>query len=402
VRGAPVSYAVTLEPHGKNWLFALDLPHAFIEQRNNSTVSLVFAHSGDNDSPSQDAYMSSDYQLLSRQNVTSLYRYRVISYPRYNTGELGALMRERALRLPGSIANKVIKLAQQWRQQANSDRDVVNSALQFFAREGFAYTLVPPLLGEHPTEEFLFETRRGYCEHYSSAFTVLMRAAGIPARIVTGYQGGELNPVNNVFMVRQLDAHAWSEVWLDGEGWVRIDPTNAVAPDRIELGIEALPGVSTTPRVLRHIPALSNIYQALRLNWDAVNNAWNQWVLGYSREKQQQFLQTLGFKNVTWSTLAGLLGLMVAGAVLALSLILFRQREPDLARRWYQRFCRKLQRKGVDVYPWETTRDLAQRVRQQKPELAMQAGRILRSYRQLRYARQGGNLQQFIRSIKSF
>jgi hypothetical protein len=346
--------------------------------------------------------LSNDYQLLSRQNVTSLYRYHVISYPRYNTGKLGTLMRERALRLPDNIGNKVIALAQQWRQQARSDRDVVNSALQFFTRQGFAYTLVPPLLGEQPTEEFLFETRRGYCEHYSSAFTVLMRVAGIPARVVTGYLGGELNPVNNNFLVRQLDAHAWSEVWLDGEGWVRIDPTNAVAPDRIELGVESLPGVSTTPRVFREFQTLTRLYQAMRLNWDAINNTWNQWVLGYSREKQRQFLQQLGLSNVTWSNLAALLGLLVAGSILILSLLLLRQRETDITRRWYMRFCRKLQRKGVDVYPWESTQALARRVRQQKPELALQAGRILRIYRQLRYARQGGSLQQFIRSIKSF
>jgi transglutaminase-like putative cysteine protease len=402
VSGVPVSYAVTLEPHGKNWLFALDLPYAIVEQRNNSAVRLVFTRSGGNDSPSQQAFLSSDYQLLSRQNVTSLYRYQVISYPRYNTGDLDTRMRERALSLPDSIGDRVLGLAQQWRQQATSDRDVVNSALQFFARQDFIYTLVPPLLGEHPTEEFLFETRRGYCEHYSSAFTVLMRAAGIPARVVTGYQGGELNPVNNVFMVRQLDAHAWSEVWLDGEGWVRIDPTNAVAPDRIELGVEALAGVSTTPRMLRQNRFLTSIYQAMRLNWDAINNTWNQWVLGYSREKQRQFLQQLGLTNITWSTLAALLGLLLTATILVLSVILLRQREADITRRWYLRFCRKLQRRGIAVYPWESTRDLARRIRQQEPELAMQAGRILRIYRQLRYARQGGNLQQFIRSIKSF
>jgi transglutaminase-like putative cysteine protease len=380
VTGDPVRYDVTLEPHGKPWLFALDLPYGIIEQHNNRDVTIVIPDSGKDASPSSHVYLSSDYQLLSRNNINSLAHFRIVSYPRYNTGALDPRLRQRALQLPDTIGSRVHTLAQQWRQQARHDRDVVNLALQFFTRQDFTYTLVPPLLGEHPTQEFLFQTRRGYCEHFASAFTVLMRAAGVPARIVTGYQGGEINPVNNVFLVRQLDAHAWSEVWLNDEGWVRVDPTNAVAPDRIELGVEALPGVSTTPAVLRDIAVLSRLYQAARLNWDAVNNAWNQWVLGYSREKQQRLLQRLGIDTVNWSTLGILISLCVALVILVLSVLLLRQRETDPVRRYYQRFCRKLRRRGIDIREWEGARDLARRVRQQRPELAQAAGRILRLY----------------------
>ena len=145
--------------------------------------------------------------------------------------------RQAALQLPKSGLDRTRALADEWREGSTGPRDVVARALEFFNREPFVYTLQPPLLGTKPVDEFLFETRRGFCEHYASAFSLLMRAAGIPARVVTGYLGGDENPVDGFYTVRQSDAHAWAEVWYADRGWVRIDPTSAVAPERIEQSV---------------------------------------------------------------------------------------------------------------------------------------------------------------------
>src|SRR5690606_14280440 len=180
--------------------------------------------------------------------------------------------------------------------------------LRMFNEQEFYYTLQPPLLLEDAIDQFLFETRRGFCEHYAAAFTVLMRAAGIPARIVTGYQGGTLNPVGGYVIVRQRDAHAWTEVWLGEKGWVRVDPTAAVAPNRILGGIEtALPDrVSDVPFVLSGNPVARDFWERLRYTWDAVNNCWNHWVLGYDRKRQSLMLIRLGLSwHVDKTVLAG-------------------------------------------------------------------------------------------------
>ena len=171
----------------------------------------------------------------------------------------------------------------------------MNRALQFFNAR-FTYTLEPPLLAsDDPYDEFLFETKRGFCEHYAGSFALLMRAAGIPARVVTGYQGGEVNPLNRELLVRQADAHAWVEVWLEGRGWLRVDPTSVVAPDRIDSGINAALGpIGMIPTLIAadRLRVLAN----MRFAWDALNSQWNQWVLGYNVDRQRQFLASLGLE----------------------------------------------------------------------------------------------------------
>ena len=157
----------------------------------------------------------------------------------------------------------------------------MRAVLDHFRNGGYEYTLSPPRLGRHSVDEFLFDTKRGYCEHYSSAFVVMMRALGVPARVVTGYQGGELNPVDGFVTVRQSDAHAWSEVWLKGRGWSRVDPTAVVAPARVDPAVEA----ARTAELARN-PVFGNAdwLRAWRFNWEAVQNSWHQWVLSYSQE----------------------------------------------------------------------------------------------------------------------
>ena len=211
----PVTYNVTLEPHNQRSLFALDLPASRPK----------FAH------------MTSDYQLLTRKRVTQRLHYPMSSHIHYDTGRLSTVQRQRALQLPeGNPRTRA--LARQWRARYNDDQRIVEQALRFFRERPFVYTLQPPpLSGGAQSDQFLFDTRRGFCEHYAASFTWLMRAAGIPTRVVTGYQGGEYNDMGDYFIVRQRDAHAWAEVWLKGQGWVRVDPTAAVAPQRIEMGI---------------------------------------------------------------------------------------------------------------------------------------------------------------------
>jgi len=220
--GGTIRYTITLEPHERNWLFALDLP-----------VSIP-----------PDAVLLSDYALRTPRRLTERRRYSVESALAYRADAvLEDWARRRDLRLPDGFNPRTHALATQWRNQFGDNATaIVQTALAMFRNQPFVYTLQPPLLGRNSVDEFLFDTQKGFCEHYASSFTVLMRAAGIPARVVTGYQGGEENPFADYFIIRQASAHAWSEVWLEGRGWVRVDPTAAVAPERIERGLQdALP-----------------------------------------------------------------------------------------------------------------------------------------------------------------
>ena len=258
-RGEPTRYSVTLEPHNRNWLLMLDMP---------TTLP-------------PDALLSRDLQALSPKPVRTRMRYEASSHFAYTLAEnLGERERDLALQIPDDENPKSVALAKEWLSSGKSPESIVQTALSMFRQQAFVYTLSPPLLGQNPVDDFLFNTRRGFCEHYASSFVYLMRAAGVPARVVTGYQGGEVNPVGNYLIIRQSDAHAWAEVWLAGRGWVRIDPTAAVSPQRIERGISsALPEGNALPMLARMD---STLLRKLYLNWDAINNGWNQWVLGYN------------------------------------------------------------------------------------------------------------------------
>jgi len=195
--------------------------------------------------------------------------------------------------------------------------------LKFFRQEKFSYTLQPPLLGRNGIDDFLFSTRAGFCEHYASAFVVIMRAMDIPARVVTGYQGGQMNPVDGFMTVRQSDAHAWAEVWIAQRGWMRVDPTAAVAPERIERNSNAATSPAFGGLINMNIGPDSWL-RKIRFSWDAVNNGWNQWVLNYTPDRQKSLLQSLGFGNIDWRTMTalmfaigGMLTLLIAFPLLA-------------------------------------------------------------------------------------
>jgi hypothetical protein len=274
-----------------------------------------------------------------------------------------------------------------------------------FREQAYAYTLTPPLLGKNGIDEFLFTTRSGFCEHYAGAFTFLMRAAGVPARVVAGYQGGEFNPVGNYFIVRQSDAHAWSEVWLKGRGWVRVDPTAAVSASRIENGIaSALSEDEPLPFLVR---TDMEWLKQLRQRWDALSTYWDLWVLGFDQEQQIGLLARLGFGIVSWREMAWGLGIglaLVLGILAAFTFWPGRRPAPDKVQALYLRFCSKLERTGLARLPAEGPLDFAQRIRVQRPELAATADAVAQLYVQLRYgARASGEmLKKFDSLVKAF
>jgi len=363
--GTVLRYTLTLEPHRQHWLYLLGLPKRL---------------------PDVPSSLGTDLQWLAREPVTQRLRYEVEAYPDYRLDpELDATTRARALALPADINPRARALALGWRQAARDDAAAVEQALALFRREAFFYTLAPPLLGEAAVDDFLFNTRRGFCEHYASAFTFLMRAAGVPARVVTGYQGGEYNPMGNYWIVRGRDAHAWAEVWLAGRGWTRVDPTAAVAPGRVERGIVAALPAAERPGGLLNLEGAW--LRPLHLGWDLLNNQWNQWVLGYNQERQRQFLSRL---NPMLATLQGMLAVLLAAASVALLLTaaaLFRRRKTALDKpgRAYARFCARLEKIGLKRAPAEGAGSFARRAAGLRPDLAGPIEAITRLYVEARY-----------------
>jgi transglutaminase-like putative cysteine protease len=356
-------YGILLEPHNRNWLFALETA-ARLPERTRFSV---------------------DGQILTRLPVRSRVRYDLesVEAPVARTEEEAILLR-RAARVPPGSNPRSIALAQQWRARAAADRDVLSQALAFLVREQFTYTLEPPLLGEHSVDEFLFGTKAGFCEHFASAFVFLMRSAGVPARVVTGYQGGELNPVDRIITVRQSDAHAWAEVWLQGEGWVRVDPTAAAIPGRIETGLaRAVPDSDALPLLMR--PRLEWL-RSLRHNWEAIAHKWNIWVLDYNPDRQRDLMRRVGMRDADWRNLTAmlftLLGLFTA-ALLIWSLR--RLARPDPVQLAWQAFCRKLRARGVERAPHEGPRDFSERAARALPAASAAIERIGALYIALRY-----------------
>ncbi|HEY8623832.1 MAG TPA: DUF3488 and transglutaminase-like domain-containing protein, partial [Casimicrobiaceae bacterium] len=287
----PIEYTVTLEPHGKVWLFALEHPSALPRSPSNDP----FAPAGDDI-----ADLTYDQQLVAKAPVAQAIRYTQRSSLRASYPGTDDNPRE-SLQLPLNNP-RTLAFAKKMREGVDSDRAYVNAVLNWFHQEPFVYTLAPPLLDRDPVDGFLFDTRRGFCEHYAGAFTVLLRAAGIPARVVTGYQGGEMNPDGDYMIVRQSDAHAWAEALLDGQ-WQRFDPTAAVAPSRIERGLgAALPAGEPVPYFAR---LEMTWLKSLRLQWDAVNYQWQRGVVGFNIERQRDLLRDFGFEGARpWQLVA--------------------------------------------------------------------------------------------------
>ena len=365
--GDAVTYTVTLEPHNRRWLYALDLVGT----------------------APPDTKIAPDFLLLRAAPLRERLRYTVTSYPDGVASRLSGLERQRALQLPARGDPQARALAQEWHRRYHDPATIVQQALQMFHNQPFIYTLHPPAIVGDFVDRFLFTTRKGFCEHYAASFTFLMRAAGIPARVVTGYQGGELNPIGNYLIVRQRDAHAWSEVWLDGHGWTRVDPTAAVAPERIDLSIDnRQQDIGDAVRFeLPQAAWLAALWRETHFAWDALNNKWNQWVLSYGVERQADLLGWLSLGGLSWQNMAILL-LAVVGAMLVGMVIFMLKRErqaEDAIVRTYQAFCRKLARRGLSRRSYEGPVDFARRVAAQRPDLAGQVHGIIKLYTALRY-----------------
>lgn len=381
--GEPLRYVVTLEPHRQRWLFLLGLPTRL---------------------PLADSTLGADLQWLARAPLTQRLRYEVEAWLDFRLEtELPATSRARALDLPEGNP-RAVELARQWAARSGSGRALVDQALAHFRAEAFFYTVNPPLLGEHAVDDFLFGERRGFCEHYASAFVFLMRAGGVPARVVTGYQGGELNPLGDYWIVRQRDAHAWAEVWLEGAGWVRIDPTAAVAPQRVEQGLfAALPADEQPVGLIR----LGDAWlKPMRLTWDMLNNNWNQWVLGYNQSRQRQFLASLNPRLTDWRAMLWALALGAALILAGLAAAVLWQRDAragDPALRAYQRFRRRLARRGLIAAASESPESYARRIAARRPDLAPAAWEITRLYLAARYGRDGtAGLARLWQAVKRF
>ena len=363
--GSPVDYTVTLEPHNKRWLFVLDLPEKL-------SIAVEPAP---------------DFQILSRLPVTARTRYDATSFLVYRANlEEPPQQLQRALALPRGYDPRARRLAAEWRRQNGSPEAVIRTALAYFSQNGFEYTLEPPLLGINGVDDFLFTSRKGFCEHYAGSFVVLMRAAGIPARVVTGYQGGEYNELGGYYIIRQSDAHAWAEAWLKDRGWVRIDPTAAIAPARIQNGLSfAVPDNAALPFMARNPPRW---LRDLRLNWDAMANQWNQWVLGYNTERQFAFLTRLGMEDITWQKLAMNMLAGVALLVGIFTLIMLRRltaRPKDAVQAAWLKVCRKLGKAGLPRAPHEGAMDYAERIAAVRPDIAEGICDIAARYASLRY-----------------
>ncbi|KZC28699.1 MULTISPECIES: transglutaminase TgpA family protein [unclassified Rhodanobacter] len=347
------------------------------------------------------ATLQTDREVMADKPVNDLLSYSVRSALRYRLQpSLDDRSRRLGLRLPQGFNPRTHALAAQWRQRYGSDdAAIVQAALALFHDGGFRYTLAPAPLGRDSVDDFLFDTREGFCEHYSSAFTVLMRAAGIPARVVTGYQGGYWNKLGSYLLVRYSDAHAWSEVWLAGRGWVRADPTGAVRPERVSLGAAAAAG--------DQLAWYRNDWlQGLRNRWDIVNRWWDKGVIGFDALRQRGLLTPFGIRDADTATLGVLLAISsVLFIALGLAWALRRRRPRDPLRGALHELERKLARKGMARRPAEGPQHYLSRAARALPGQRDELTRLMRSYLELRYAHDEPPtepLRAFRRAVRDF
>lgn len=385
-RERPVRYTVTLEPTGKNWIYGLDIPGSV---------------------PAGTTLLS-DMQMRYRRPVTERIRYSVQSYVDYRFGlDANKAQLAAALRFDESRNPRTVALGRQWAAENADARAILAKAAVLFNSGTFSYTLEPPLLDrKDPFDDFLFKSRQGFCEHYAGSFTLLMRAAGVPARVVTGYQGGEINPLNGELIVRQADAHAWSEIWIADQGWIRVDPTASVSPLRVENGVNAAMGpIGVLPALIEADP--TGLIGNARYAWHAMNSQWEEWVVGYNLDRQRQFFSNLGYAQVDWATLGVWLMIaifVVSGAVTAGLLLQERPPRREASAAAWDRFCAKLGAAGLARAPHEGPLAYLARVRKERPAAAKEAEEIIRRYIEARYGAGASRdeLRELARLVKEF
>lgn len=358
------SYTVTLEPNGAFWLLALDIPTGVVDK----------------------SVMTREYQLLSDKKINDLRRYSITSSLSYQIGvDEDPEYLDEALFYPSDSNPRTIAYGKQLAEQFSQPEEIVNQVLTMFRQQEYFYTLQPPLLRGDVVDEFLFETRRGFCEHFAGSFALLMRAAGIPARIVTGYQGGEFNNVGNYLIVRQSDAHAWTEIWIQDKGWIRIDPTAAVSPLRIEQGIDnALGDEAASFRIENRNPLFGN----LLYSWDNLQHSWNDWVINYDDRKQRLFLQKLdvGIENAGDMIIA-LVILLASFSGLFWLISWYRERppKPEEYEILFRRFTAKMAKHGYKRKESEDSRQYLKRITVSDQKQSTQIEQFIDLYNRIKY-----------------
>ncbi len=380
LRGRTLSYEITLEPHDQTWMFSLDIP--------------------DPDNLPAGSFLDSDLLLTARKPVRERWLYRLGSKADFSfEAELRPELFKLYTRIPRAGNPRAVAWAQKLRDEHGGDGlAIAQAVMRHFREEKFFYTLQPPKLASDVIDDFLFNTRRGFCEHYSSTFTFLMRAAGVPARVVTGYQGGDYNEVGDYFIVSQSDAHAWSEFWLPGQGWQRADPTAAVAPIRIEKGVAAaVPLSEGLPGYLARRTAMTDALVA-RMDWIEAN--WNRWILAYGPELQAEFLRRFGL--VDWGQMVLALTVLVTVMLSAIGGVMLLQSRPvvprDDALKQWRIALKKLARAGFAPAAAEGPRDFIERVVRQRPDLRGDLRRLAKTYLRARYL--AGDDAQALQSLQ--
>jgi len=381
--GPYFSYELTLEPHGRNWLMALETPAIWTAPQ---------------------AQLTAAFQLVSPTPVNQRMSYRGRSY----TGGLipGVATEtdlETAIILPAGSNLKSVDFAQTLRTESASDRDFLLKVLDFFTKEEFYYTLTPALLGLSPVDEFLFSTRQGFCGHYASAFTVLARAAGIPARVVTGYQGAEYNPLGNYWIVRQSNAHAWAEAWLD-DRWVRFDPTAAVAPERIEMGFDE--SMDWRSDSAGNLLRSNSFISRLALSWDAINTGWNSWVLRFGPKSQETMMNIVGIEKPSLQYLTVALAISTTLFLLILGILQRRSNRPrvDPLQKSYRLLCARTGQISRQRRPNEGPQEYADAISKLRPDLAANLNDLFTLYVSLRYdgSTDDQSMQSFSQAVAHF
>jgi transglutaminase-like putative cysteine protease len=367
VTGAPYQYTILMEPQDKNWIFALDMPKGF----------------------SPPLSLNAGYQLTTSDSPGKRAEYQLTSYTDYNTGPINPGEYRTATQLPGEPSDRIKQLVSRLHGFDGAPDDFIKQLLNHFRQEDFHYTLTPPVMEENPIESFLFKTRYGFCSHYASAFVYLMRVAHIPARVVTGYQGGELNKVGDFLEIRQADAHAWAEVSLENRGWVRVDPTAAIAPERIEREInvnrQTAYGIATADKYLP-LPAYNWLKHTRQL-WSSVDYNWQRWVINYDNKSQSGFLSSFGINDLK-AMIYGMIAIIAAiTAVLCWFLLYQKPKTADKVLLVYNRFCNKLAKHGLIKHAGEGAKDFAERAKIKLPERAEAIDRITTVFIRLRYGR---------------
>jgi len=380
-----IKYELLMEPTQQSWLYTLAMPKIW----------------------PQNISLTRDMTLLSDQVLSQRFQYVLTSNVNYQLSVryLSVEMRQQQTQLPTGFNPKTRTIALRWLREEGSPKALMDRLLRLY-QEKFTYTLQPPLLGRETVDEFLWRYQRGFCEHFSSSFVFFMRAAGIPARVVVGYQGGELNHRENYWIIRQQDAHAWAEVWFKDVGWQRVDPTAAVAPERIEQNLQGALDEADVDLMGGYMGRWSQVswLHQLQLRWDASNYQWQRWVLGFNSESQTGLLRRWLGGLEPWRLAVAFtsLGIFFLGPLILRLLWLQRRPTEPPATRCLRRLEKKLQPLGWVRSQGETLTDFIARIIQHSPELTTQLTVIVRLYELIVYAGDTDKLQALRRRIKRF